>query len=93
MIKKKKHWTTKKNKGEVGVTDAGPNKMYRNDQKKESLNTLNPYFPPKQRANWCVDSLKHTAIWKGELQPHYIDSQMTDCSQLREIITGAPNSI
>ena len=84
-------------KGEVGVTDQGGNKTYRNFPKERHLkHTPTPSSTQNRKRREPADgadSLKNTQPpWAEELQPSYKVSQLTDCSQLRENITGAPES-
>ena len=75
-------WRTKgldpKNKGGVGDTEQGGNKMFRKCI----------------QFRFCVDSLKTpNQLSRANTTPLlYIASWLTDSSQLRENITGAPNS-
>ena len=73
----------------------GDTKCISTGQKKQISNTQ-PRVSPKwktQRGKWWCRLPENTQpTEQGELQPPYIVSQLTDCSQLRESITGAPNS-
>lgn len=88
--------TGPKTEGEVGVTDRGGNKMYGNWPKERNLKHSQLRFGAKRKIREPtdgVDSLKtHAQLSRGELQPPYRVSHLTDCSRLRENITGAPYS-
>ena len=63
--------------------------------KRNVSNTLNSDFHSNRNAESPLMALthqRHTTTEQGNWNPPYIVAQRTDCSQLWETITGAPNN-
>ena len=89
--------TNKKNmdqklKGEVKATDRGGNKMYWNWPKERNLKYSTEIFSPTEITQEPADGVVFLKTHNHRSRSLYRLSQLTDCSQLRENITGAPNS-